>query len=222
MSANRGSTWYRFVRWGVRHLFLPALGKFTLRHDSVVPDEGAIIVAPVHFSTLDPPVVATALPRRSLTVMAKEDLFKNVLQSRVNRSLGAFPVQRGAGDLGAIKLALSLLAQGRCVMLFPEGTRGDGVHLGELQDGVALIAKRSKAKVYPLGMNGTHKALPRGRKWPRRADVTLVWGQPLDFEEITQGLSGKEAAAKFTAALEAELLRATAEAGLPLKTSKKD
>ncbi len=222
MSANRGSLWYRFVRWIVRHLFLPALGKFTLRNDSVVPDEGAIIVAPVHFSTLDPPVVATALPRRCLTVMAKEDLFKNALQSKINRSLGAFPVQRGTGDLGAIKLALSLLDQGRCVMLFPEGTRGDGETLGALQDGVALIAKRSKAKVYPLGMNGTQKALPRGRKWPRRADVTLIWGEPLDFEAITHGLSGKEAAAKFTATLEAELVRVTSEAGLTLRTSTRD
>lgn len=221
MSANRGSLWYRFVRWSVRHLFLPSLGKFTLRNDAVVPDEGAIIVAPVHFSTLDPPVVATALPRRSLTVMAKEDLFKNPLQSRINRSLGAFPVQRGAGDLGAIKLALSLLDQGRCVMLFPEGTRGDGETLGALQDGIALIAKRSKAKVYPLGMNGTQKALPRGRKWPRRADVTLVWGNPIDFAAVTEGLSGKAAAAKFNEVLEAELIRATAECGLVLKTAPK-
>jgi len=55
--------------------------------------------------------------------MAKEELFRIPLVSSFIKSLGAFPVKRGKGDVGAIKTALKLLEEGHIVGIFPEGTR---------------------------------------------------------------------------------------------------
>ena len=55
--------------------------------------------------------------------MAKQELFDIPVFGPAIRQLHAFPVKRGAADRGAIKAALLLLQEGKCLGLFPEGTR---------------------------------------------------------------------------------------------------
>ena len=73
-----------------------------------VPKEGAFILAVNHKSNLDP-VIAGAFCPRQLTFMAKEELFKNPVFGGLIKMLGAFPVSRGKGDVGAIKGAFAIL-----------------------------------------------------------------------------------------------------------------
>ena len=87
-----------------------------------LPRSGPLLLASNHRSFLDPFVIGT-LVRRPVYYMAKRELFEHRVVAWLLNGLGAFPVDRGAGDEEAMATARAILARGDCVVLFPEGTR---------------------------------------------------------------------------------------------------
>lgn len=215
----RGTRWYFFVLWVARHIALRLFsGGLKIIGRENIPLEGPVILAPNHVSNFDPPVVSCGSPR-CVVFLAKEELFKPPLFGPLIRSLNAYPVKRGAGDTTAVRLALEKLAEGHCLIIFPEGTRGDGRTLLPLQPGVAVLAKRSGAKVVPTGVYGTHKALPKGRKLPRFSRLRVAYGQPFTFAEVANSGDEKTDRAAFMARLEKEIVEQCRVAGLEVKTA---
>jgi 1-acyl-sn-glycerol-3-phosphate acyltransferase len=147
-----------------------------------IPETGAVIVAANHLSFLDPVIIGVAV-RRPLHFMAKEELFRFRPVGWLLRAYQAFPIGRRKADFQAIKQAVSLLQGGEVVLIFPEGTRGDGKRLGPAKPGIGLIAARSRAPVVPAYHCGTERALPRGAWVPRPHRIILRFGPPLLFEE---------------------------------------
>lgn len=213
---DKGSLWYRFARLVLKNLFYRLLGGYRAIHAERFPLEGPVLVAPVHVSLLDPPVVGCDCPRQ-INFMAKKELFKNPLFGRLLRSVGAFPVARGEGDTAAIRGAIEILQQGRCVLIFPEGTRGDGESFGEIKPGIAMLAKRSGAVVMPVGIHGTQLRLGKGSRRLRLAKITVVFGRPLKYSEIEAEGDPKTARDRFTQAYIAALDEACREAGLVMR-----
>lgn len=180
-----------------------------------VPKSGPVLIAPIHVSHLDPPLVGCACPR-AINFMAKEELFKKKFFSWLITSLGAFPVRRGETDSAAIRLAIDILKAGKTTLVFPEGTRGDGIHMGEVKVGIAMLAKRSGAAVVPVGLSGSNKMLPRGESRPRRAKLKVVFGEPLYFADFEEG-NARDARELFTAELITRLHKVAEEAGTVLQ-----
>lgn len=120
-----------------------------------VPKEGGAIIAANHISLWDPPFVGAFCPRR-VSFMAKKELFENSVFSSIITSLGAFPVNRGAADRNAIKTALAVLSKGKCLGLFPEGTRSKSGKLGEPEAGIGLIAYKANVPIVPVAITGTN------------------------------------------------------------------
>lgn len=208
--------WYDFVRWFVRNTFFRLTGGLKGIGRENVPKEGAVIIAPLHVSNLDPPAVACTCPRR-LNFMAKEELFKVPVLGPIIRSLDAFPVKRGEGDTEAIRHTISQLEKGATVLVFPEGTRGDGVHLQPINKGVTMLARRSGAWVVPVGMVGTHKVLPKGQSKPKWHKIRVVYGKPFRYSDI-QAANEREARELFADKLQSEIVRLCHENGLDLKS----
>lgn len=208
--------WYDFVRWFVRNTFFRLTGGLRSVGRENVPKEGAVILAPLHVSHLDPPAVACACSRR-LNFMAKEELFRVPVLGPIIRSLDAFPVKRGEGDTEAIRLTISLLEQGKCVLVFPEGTRGDAISIQPINKGVTMLARRTGAWVVPVGMVGSHKVLPKGQSKPKRHRITVAFGKPFRYQDI-QSPSEKEAREAFARRLQAEIVELCAANGLSLKS----
>ncbi|MFN3730138.1 MAG: lysophospholipid acyltransferase family protein [Fimbriimonadaceae bacterium] len=206
--------WYDFVRGLVKVTFFGSIGGLKTIHGERVPKDGPLIVAPNHLSVLDPPAIACAIQRR-LNFMAKEELFRGIF-GRLIASVGAFPVRRGEGDSEAIRRAMAMLESGRAVLIFPEGTRGDGESLLPLNRGVALMAKRTGAKVLPMGIVGTQRLLPKGSKKLKRGRITVVVGKPFTYEEATRDASGDPRIA-FTHRLATDIVDLCREAGLDLR-----
>ena len=216
----RWSLWYQVVLTLARGIFW-LLGGIRRVHLDRVPKTGPLLIAPAHFSHLDPPVMACALHRQAF-FMAKEELFRNALFGRFIRSIQAFPVRRGENDTEAIKHAIGLLQGGNAVLVFPEGTRGDGETLGSISPGIAMLAKRSGAVVLPVGIVGTHLMLPRGQKKLRRGRITIVYGEPFTYEQMAlEGLNEKEIRTAFVAELAERIAGACREGGLDLRTAQK-
>jgi len=148
----------------------------------LVPATGPVLIVSNHVSVLDPPLVGGAAPR-PLFFMAKEELFRVPLFGRLIRSLNARPVRRDGSDMRALKASLALLEEGRALLVFPEGTRGEeGQPPREFKAGVGMLAVMSGAPVVPVYVSGSGAALPRGRALPRLARVRVTFGPPLTFK----------------------------------------
>lgn len=211
--------WYDFIRFLAKSLVFWLTGGLKVVGSDNLPGEGPVIVAANHLSHLDPPAVACA-SRRRLTFMARKSLFKNRAFGWLISSVGAFPVRRGEADTEAVRLSLRLLGEGRAVLMFPEGTRGDGKSLGPISSGIAMLASRSGAAVVPVGLVGTHDKLPRGSKSIRRGRVTVVFGSPFTYEEVAEGISvPRVARERFAAELTRRILEACKTGGLELTAS---
>ena len=209
--------WYDFVRWFVRNSFFRLTGGLKGTGRENVPKTGAVIIAPNHVSNLDPPAVACTCPRR-LNFMAKEELFKVPILGPIIRSLDAFPLKRGEGDTEAIRHAIAQLEAGKTVIIFPEGSRGDGVSLQPMTKGATMLARRTGATVVPVGIVGTHKVLPKGQSKPKRGKVLVAYGKPFTYKEI-EAQYGKTAKDAFGDELQKRILELCHANGLPLKSA---
>jgi glycerol-3-phosphate dehydrogenase (NAD(P)+) len=146
-----------------------------------VPKRGPVIFAANHRSFLDPFVIGT-LTRRPVYYVAKKELFAHPIAGWLLNRLGAFPIDRGAGDQQAMETARRILERGDCVVIFPEGTRTRPGPLGHPRRGVGRLALQTGAAVVPVAVFGT-EAVRRGwRIRPRK--VTLRCGRPLVFPRV--------------------------------------
>lgn len=140
--------------------------------------EGPLIVAPVHRSNLDAPLVSVA-GRRPTRFLAKQSLFDNRWFGGLIAALGAFPVRRGGADREALRISAEILAAGQKLLVFPEGGRGSGPKVQGVFDGVSWLAAKTGAAVVPVGVAGTEAAMPPGARLPRRVPVAIVVGPPV-------------------------------------------
>ena len=148
-----------------------------------VPRKGGFIVASNHLSNLDPVVVGIACPR-SLNFMAKEELFRPALARLILSNVKAFPVRRGAADIGSIREAMRRVKKGGGLLLFPEGTRGGLISVAAPQPGVGMLAQKLGVPVIPAWITGTDKALPRGSSRPKSGQVlTVRFGAPVSLDK---------------------------------------
>jgi 1-acyl-sn-glycerol-3-phosphate acyltransferase len=144
-----------------------------------IPRSGGVLIVSNHQSLLDPPLLGARLPR-PMSYMAKSELFRNKAFAWLIRSLGAFPVKQGAGDVGAIKETVNRLQEGRVLNIFPEGSRTENGDVLPMQPGVGLVVRRAGVPIVPAAICGSYEAWPKGAKSFRRHPVRIVYGPPID------------------------------------------
>lgn len=116
------------------------------------PAEGGFLVCANHIGATDPIILSYAFRRHQVRFMAKKELFKVPLLGGLIRLFGAFPVDRSGSDVGAIRHAIGLLEEGKCMGLFPQGHRYPGVdpRTTKVKNGAALVCMKSGADVMPV------------------------------------------------------------------------
>lgn len=145
-----------------------------------VPLSGPVIFVANHQSYLDPPILAVSARARPLAPMAREALFRFKPFGLLISSLGSIPLRDETGDAGAMRAALAELAAGRCVALYPEGSRSPDGEMRPFRRGFAVLVKRSQAPVVPMGMAGQFEAWPRQSALPRFGGrMVCVVGSPI-------------------------------------------
>jgi 1-acyl-sn-glycerol-3-phosphate acyltransferase len=183
LARNDMSPRYRLFRWVVGTLGAIFLG-FEVHGAQRVPEKGPLIVAANHHRFFDPVFVSMAIPRR-VRWMAKKELFTFPF-GRIFHFLGTFPVDRQGGGRTALRTALGLLAQGRTLGIFPEGTRRkEGVSV-EAKSGAALLAGRSGAPVIPVFAD----KIPTPAARLRGVKFRVYIGEPMTVDITTKGGKG--------------------------------
>ena len=141
-------------------------------------ESGALVVCSNHRSFIDPAFIGIGIKKRQLCFMAKKEIFSFKPLGFIFKKLGAFPVDRGAGDIEAIKTAEDYLKKGRPLMIFPEGTRSKDGNPLRPKSGAVYIASDTGADILPVAI------CFEGKKLFLRKKVTVCYGKPIPNCEI--------------------------------------
>ena len=181
---------------------LYGLFRLRARGSEHVPSEGGFVLACNHVSSFDPwPLGLPLWPRRFLRFMAKSELYWFPLTLVLN-GVGAFPVRRGQADTEAIETAVQLARAGNIVAMFPEGTRRTKGLVKRFEarprTGAARIALEAGVPLVPAAVRGTDHLR-------RFAPISVVYGAPVDIDDLRGAADLREAAQVATDRLMARI-----------------
>ena len=151
--------------------------RYKFINNNSIPHEGAYIIASNHMSFSDPVLLGLG-QRRRLFFMAKQELFKNKFFAGLIRALGAFPVERGAGDGKAIKTGEDLIKEGNVMTIFIGGGRTKTGEFMRPRSGCALVAQQMQVPVIPACITIT------GNPKYRFAKRVIHFGDPLTPQQL--------------------------------------
>jgi 1-acyl-sn-glycerol-3-phosphate acyltransferase len=175
-----------------------------------VPRHGPFLLVANHRSLADPPIVGWAVGHkvgRVIHFMAKEEMRRWPIIGWLAEGSGVFFVRRGEGDRAAQRAALGLLAEGRPIAIFPEGTRSKDGRLGPAKPGAALLAIRSGAPLLPVAITGTERLFPGRSRVPHRTRVVVRIGPPFTLEHFPSGRIPRELLSQGTERIMGEIAR---------------
>lgn len=121
-----------------------------------VPKDNKYIVCPNHLSSIDPPMMASIMPR-NIAFMAKKELFDIPFLRWWLDWLGAFAVDRENLSPSTIKTAEKIKESNWVLGIFPQGTRCEPGEIHDISKGFAGLARLTKCNILPVGIIGSHE-----------------------------------------------------------------
>ncbi len=158
-----------------------------------LPREGGFIIAPNHTSNIDPVVVGAAVYKagRSPHFLGKASLWTVPVVSAVLRATRQIPVHRGrvTAENDPLRSAHEALAEGRGVIVYPEGTLTRDPDLWPMRGktGAVRLALASGVPLIPAAHWGTQQLLPPYAKWVHtipRVTIRVRFGEPVDLSRF--------------------------------------
>jgi long-chain acyl-CoA synthetase len=157
--------------------------------------DGPVFFVANHLSYLDQPSVMFALPpniRYSSATAAWAEFFfgdyhgVNLIWRRFCYEYGSlllnlFPLPQSQGFSGSLKHMGRLADAGVNILIFPEGGHARDGKMQRFQLGLGVMVKELGIAVVPIKISGTEQVLPPGASFPKRGQVTVTFGKPLQF-----------------------------------------
>ena len=157
-----------------------------------VPRHGGVVLALNHFHWLDPAVFG-ALSPRTISYMAKIEAHRVPGLGQLIRAFGTFSVRRGESDREAVRMMRQVVADGRALGLFVEGTRQLAGVPGEVKPGASMVALQEDVPIVVGAVHGT-------QTWRvgSFAPVSVAWSEPMRFDGLPRNAKGyREASAEI-------------------------
>lgn len=169
------SAFYRFIRIILTPIFI-WISPVKVVGKENIPTSGPFIMCSNHTSMTDP-MFMIPIFKRQVFFMAKMELFKVWIVRAVFNLMGIFPVDRGKGDMTAIKKAQDIIKDGKILGIYPEGTRHKEGPPRKAKSGVAYIAMNTNADILPVSVyrEGSYKFFKK---------TTIRIGQLMKYEDL--------------------------------------
>lgn len=155
-------TWYRLIKTILR-IYLTACVRriHVVGEDNLLP--GPKILAANHPNFND----GFALPfviSEKLHFLMQSEVYNLPIFGFLFSKADQIPVVKGRGR-EAIEVALKRLAEGKVVVIFPEGKLNHGGELNRGRSGAAVLAQRSGAPIIPIGLYTPPENVKTLRGW---------------------------------------------------------
>ena len=166
-----------------------AISKLVLHDLDKMPKQGAFVLAPNHYSEIDPLVIGVAMWKggRMPRFLAKASLFTVPVLGFFMRKTQQVPVERAGVLRGSDPLAAArhITDNGLAVVIYPEGSLTREPDLWPMRGkfGAVRTALEAGIPIIPAAHWGTQKVLPRYGKlslFPRKR-IDMVFGDAVDL-----------------------------------------
>lgn len=174
-----GTRAYRFMYAVFAGIFRVIFNYKVINRDKE-PDQSKFVVCANHVTATDPIAICYAFRKNQVFFMAKKELFKVPVLAPMIKLLGAFPIDRGGNDVGAVKRAISIVKSGNPLGIFPQGHRYPGVdpRTTKTKNGMALIATKCEADIVPVYI------WRKNNKFKLFGRTYIVIGDVIPFESL--------------------------------------
>jgi 1-acyl-sn-glycerol-3-phosphate acyltransferase len=124
--------------------------------------------------------------------MAKSELTKIPFLSQALRSGGHVVIERQqhASAMQTIEQAAAQVRDGKTVLVFPEGTRGDSDTIGDFKKGGFHLAKSAGVPILPVGLRGTRHVFSRSSLLIRPGVIEVHIGNAIPKEDVADTDAG--------------------------------
>jgi 1-acyl-sn-glycerol-3-phosphate acyltransferase len=172
---------YYWLGYHLSRILAKIFFQFRILHRERMIQTGPVILASNHQSYFDPPLAGN-VSDRAIYFLARRSLLNVPVLGWLLPKLNVIPVDQEGVDRSALKGIIKVLKQGRCALVFPEGSRTFDGELLPAQPGIGLIIARTLAPVVPVRIFGAHEVLPRNGGFHFHP-ITIVVGEPIYFSE---------------------------------------
>lgn len=191
MSSHQPSLFIRLLK-----ALLSRFGKVVVIGAEHLDSPKGKIVVCNHVGWADPLWVGYSALPRTLHQMAKKELFDKPIVGWFVRSGGGFPIDRARPSAATIKQVISLVQEGKLVLIFPQGTRTRAQ--AEAKRGAATMALHAKGQVVPALYEGPEQI--RFIHLFRRPAIRVSFGAPIEIP--LHAPTDKEEAIRLTAEID--------------------
>jgi long-chain acyl-CoA synthetase len=188
-------------------IYLFALGPFHLKARGLenLPAKGPYLLCSNHQSYVDPLVMAGMLPWRVFRdtfAVGTSEIFGKGFMRRLARWIRVVVLDPDANLVPAMRAGYFGLSHGRILILYPEGERTNDGNPSIFRKGAAILSIHAQAPIVPIAIEGFYEAWPRHQKYPKLANLQLVFGKPMPppplsevseaaYEQLTSELKSK-------------------------------
>ncbi|RKY35428.1 MAG: hypothetical protein DRP78_05475 [Candidatus Omnitrophota bacterium] len=161
--------------------------RFKIKGIKNLPFNEPVIFCANHSSFLDGFLIASALPgwmRINTFFLGFKKYFKGQIIRYLVKFMRIALVEPGAQLVESLRICAYVLRNGKTICVFPEGTRSPDGQVKEFKKGVGILSKELKIRIVPVYINGTFRAWPRTKRFPKFCPLEIIFGKPCNAEEL--------------------------------------
>src|SRR5512146_899520 len=165
------------IRWLIRRI-IDLIADVSVIDYENLPQEGGFVIATNHLGFMDVPFSFYALQRWDTSVMVAEKWGKIRLFSWIGKHFNFIFIDRFHPDIKAMRKVITLMEEGKILIIAPEGTRSRVGSLIEGKPGVSYLATKLNRPIIPAGITGTDdKIVLENLKRFRRSHFIVTAGR---------------------------------------------
>ncbi|MEF8845860.1 MAG: lysophospholipid acyltransferase family protein [Bacteroidales bacterium] len=174
------------TRMWARHVLWVAGVKLNVRGKENIPSTDRVAFVTNHQGYFDIPILMNTIPKL-LGFIAKAELGKVPIVNMWMKAIGCIFIERkkASESLNKSKKRIEQAQQGEPVVLFPEGTRSKGPHLGRFKTGSLQILFSTDLMIVPVSISGSYRLLEEKNKL-RSGTVHITFHPPIHCSNITE------------------------------------
>ncbi len=192
-AVNDTSPWIdRIIRTWSRIWLAVSGSKLTIQGKENIDFDRSYVVVANHQSTLDIMSCFLAVPL-PIRYLAKKELFRIPILAQGMRAVGIVQVDRAARSAVHAEVnrrSNELVAKGRSLIIYAEGTRPRNGELHPFKKGAFTMAIASQLPILPVTIHGTYEAWKPGTLWVRGGTIDAVVDAAIDTSRLTSQDAG--------------------------------